>query len=727
MIRQPPGSARDPDLHGALALAFGEKPEGYTPRTHLMDGDGPRYVNRLIREASPYLEQHAHNPVDWWPWGDAALEEAARRDVPVFLSAGYATCHWCHVMEEESFDNEEVAALLNTHFVPVKLDRESRPDIDQLYILATMIQNRHAGWPNSVWLMPDGRPFHTGTYFPRPQFVQVLGAIAQGWAGKAREEFEGFATRLSDAIAGISAQPVPEADIADTPAAALAQLGQAFNAAHGGFSPGTQFPQEGNLAFLLDHWRRGGPEDALRIADKTLSEIAAGGIHDHVGGGFHRYTVDVNWRTPHFEKMLYNQALLTRNFAEIHQITGATSAARAVARCIDYVLRDMTAADGAFFSAEDADSLDGTGKLEEGAFYVWTPKAMAQAFPEDAEWAIATLGAREPATLEAGPVAHLKPGSDPDWARLDPLLDGLLDVRDGRSRPLRDEKVIGGWNGLMIRAMAEAGILFDRPDWTEAARTALDGVMARLGPVDALSRYHAGGAAREDANLSDHAWLGLAALALDDLALAEELAHAIVARFALPDGRMALMREGAPLGPVMETEDGAVPSGESSALELLVALSQRGGPAQLHPPMHALAAALSGRIAETPIARLEALTASRALADGAAGAVRFVGDGAVRVALRQTEAGALLAVRIAEGWHLAASAEQDLVPPELTGAETEWPEPVPWTDGSGHTSAVHKGRFDLVLRAPTAEVTLHLQACSESLCLTPETVRIRLS
>lgn len=317
--QHPPAIDRDPTLHAQLEAAYAARGPDYVPRTHLMDGDRARYVNRLIREASPYLIQHAHNPVDWRPWSEEVLAEAQARDMPIFLSVGYATCHWCHVMEEESFDNEAIARLVNTHFIAIKIDREQHPELDHLYITATQIQQGHAGWPNSLFLMPDGRPFHTATYMPPDTFSQVVTAIGESWKKPAnRPEIETIADNLSNALRSFTQMKANSSAALNEEVFALAtsRLLGMHNALEGGFSQSQQFPQEGYLLFLIDHWRRTGDDAALTMVLETLDAIAAGGIHDHVGGGFHRYATDPNWRTPHFEKMLYNQAMLARAFIE---------------------------------------------------------------------------------------------------------------------------------------------------------------------------------------------------------------------------------------------------------------------------------------------------------------------------------------------------------------------------------------------------------------------------
>ncbi len=737
MAIDPPGSRRDPALSERLDAAYRSMGATYVPRTALVGADGrAQYVNRLILEPSPYLLQHAHNPVDWRPWGPEALAEAAARDRPVFLSIGYATCHWCHVMEEESFDNEGVAQILNAHFVPVKIDREQRPDLDQIYITATQLQQGHAGWPNSLFLMPDGRPFHTGTYFPRPHFLQLLQAVAQMWRAGDRAELERVANRLSDAIrrfapAAVAAAAPPGAAQFNS---ALDQLANMHNETEGGFSSTQQFPQEVFLLYLIDHWRRGGDTRALAIAGSTLEAIAAGGIHDHVGGGFHRYTVDPNWRTPHFEKMLYNQGQLARAFIEGWEVTGNPAWRRAAERCFAYVARDMTGPDGAFHAAEDADSRDATGELEEGAFYVWPPAEARAALGPDAEEAIGILGLREKATLEAGPVAHLDPTDSLDFGSLDPLLDRLRLVRDARARPLRDEKVIAGWNGLMIRALAEGAVAFDAPDYAGAAARAAEALWSRLWTGNRLMRIWAGGRALEDGALEDYAWLGLGVLALHDatgaapwLDRAAMLAATALERFGDGTGRLKMAAADGPLGPVYDSADGATPSGESAMLELLARLARRTPDPRFRAAAERLRGALSGQLAEVPLLRPDALVASRIMDEGESGLRRALAGGAVRA--RLAGGGARLVLDIAEGRHVNAHrpGAEGLSGAALEGAAVDWPEGTLRRLGfSDRPVRVYEGRIELGLD-PTADlVTLQLQVCSDRVCLAPERASFRL-
>lgn len=718
-MRPPPGGSRGAAEQTRLEAAFSAMPAGYRPRTHNWDADQPRYINRLIHEGSPYLRQHAHNPVDWWAWGDEALKYAAAQDMPIFLSAGYATCHWCHVMEDESFDNPDVAALLNAHFVAVKLDREQRPDIDQIYILATTMQHRHAGWPNSVWMMPDGRPFHTGTYFRKLDFMRVLSSIATAWEGDGRSELTQFADQLSNGIRNISTKRNAAAPLDNAPQKALEQLRGAFNNRYGGFSDATQFPHEGYILFLLDHWQRSGDAEALKMALYTLNQISAGGIHDHVGGGFHRYAVDENWRTPHFEKMLYNQALLLRCFTAAWQITGRSDYARTAARCIDYVLRDMTDTDGVFFAAEDADSLNADGAREEGYFYCWPVQSARDVLGPDADFTITLLGLDQPETIEAGPIAHLEPGNSPDILRLNRVLETMRKARIRRPAPFRDEKIIGGWNGLMIRAMTEAGAAFERPDWIEAAAKAANAVFARLQTDDGMARLYAGGVS-EAANLSDYVWLGEACLALSDagepdfLDQAEALARDVLAQFDTGDDRFALVRDGTPLGPVMEIEDGAVPSGESSALEFLANLDLRRPDLNRKSRATALREALSGSLSEMPVARLTALIAARLLQDGPAGYQRALAGGAVDIMLVRRENWHLV-IDIAPGWHIAGTITTEEAPLRISGAKAQF------------TDAVqHQGRLDIPLSDVAQILTIELQPCTNEYCAMKETIKFRV-
>ncbi|MBK0398595.1 DUF255 domain-containing protein [Limibaculum sp. M0105] len=737
MAETPPSIERDPALATRLDEAWAARGEAYSPRTHLLDGQGrARFVNRLILEASPYLLQHAHNPVDWHAWSDETLAEAAERDLPIFLSVGYATCHWCHVMEEESFDNLEVAAMLNRYFVPVKLDREERPDLDQIFITATQLQQGHAGWPNSVFLMPDGRPFHTGTYFPRAQFIALLRAVAEAWQGERRAQVESVAGQLAEAIN--RQQPAAGAAPAELSPSIFnvvtGQLAGMFNEDEGGFSRSQQFPQEGFILFLMDQWRRTGDAVAREMAVRSLDAIVAGGIHDHAGGGFHRYTVDQNWRTPHFEKMLYNQAQIGRALVEGWEMTGRLAWRRAAERCFDYVLRDMTDPEGAFYAAEDADSLDAQGRREEGAFYVWRSEEAAAALGADADWALSALGLDQRPTVEAGAVAHLDPDESVDFERLDAVLEHLRVAREGRARPVRDEKVIAGWNGLMIRALAEAAEAFGRPELADHAARAAEALWRRLWDGRRLKRLWAEDRAIGAAALEDYAWLGLGFLALSDagsgqvwLDRAASLAEAAADAFSDPSGRLRMAEADGPFGPIFDSSDGATPAGESSAAELFARLSLRSQQPAWVARAGRLIGALAGTVQQVPLLRPDALVAARVLAEGESELRRTLPGGVIRARMR--EAGRRLELEIAPGWHLTAAdpGDAEMVGAAITGAAAKWPPSHALEAGfSGRPVQVHDACVEVALAPEDAVVTLRLQACSNRVCLAPVETAFRL-
>lgn len=470
-------------------------------------------MNQLAGEKSPYLRQHADNPVAWQPWGPAAFAAAAARDVPVFLSVGYATCHWCHVMAAESFADPGAAQFLNGHFVAIKVDREERPDVDRVYMNYVQALSGQGGWPLSVWLTPAGRPFYGGTYFPpqprggRPSFLMVLQALARGWredrAQLLQEGERGL--ELVRREAGAGAEPLAADAFAETAGAAVEQCFQylvdTFDSAHGGFGGAPKFPRASNLNLLFRVAALQGPgsepgREAVRLATGTLRAMARGGIHDHVGGGFHRYAVDAGWRLPHFEKMLYDQAQIAVNCLEARQATGDERFAWLARDIFGYVQRDLTSPEGAFYTAEDADSaVAGAPGHGEGAFYVWTAAEFRAALGDDATWLADHFGVAAAGNIAAEldgagefagrnvlrqerPLASSAraAGLDLEEAshRLAAALEKLRAVRAGRPRPLRDDKVLTAQNGLMISACARGARILAEPGLAEAARRAAE-------------------------------------------------------------------------------------------------------------------------------------------------------------------------------------------------------------------------------------------------------------
>ena len=444
--------------------------------------------NRLAQATSPYLLQHADNPVDWWPWEAGAFDEARRRDVPVLLSVGYSACHWCHVMAHESFEDDETAAYLNEHFVSVKVDREERPDVDAVYMEAVQAATGHGGWPMTVFLTPDAEPFYFGTYFPpaprhgSPSFRQVLQGVHQAWTDR-REEVTDVAGKITRDLAGRelaygTAQVPGEQELAQ----ALLGLTREYDARRGGFGGAPKFPPSMVLEFLLRHHARTGSEGALQMAADTCERMARGGLYDQLGGGFARYSVDRDWVVPHFEKMLYDNALLCRVYAHLWRATGSDLARRVALETAEFMVRELGTAEGGFASAFDADSDDGTGRHVEGAYYVWTPAQLAEVLGEDdAELAARYFGVTEEGTFEHGRSVLQLPQSDGvfDAERIASVRSRLLDARSARPAPGRDDKVVAAWNGLAIAALAETGAYFQRPDLVDAALRAAD-LLVRL-------------------------------------------------------------------------------------------------------------------------------------------------------------------------------------------------------------------------------------------------------
>lgn len=448
-------------------------------------------MNRLAGVTSPYLLQHADNPVDWWPWSAEAFEEARRRNVPVLLSVGYSACHWCHVMAHESFEDEATAALMNRNFVNIKVDREERPDVDAVYMEAVQAATGQGGWPMTVFLTPDAEPFYFGTYFPpeprhgMPSFPQVLDGVHRAWTDRRGEVDEVAGKIVRDLGERQLTHDADERPGEDELAQALLGLTRDYDATHGGFGGAPKFPPSMTVEFLLRHYARVGTEGALQMAADTCERMARGGIYDQLGGGFARYSVDREWVVPHFEKMLYDNALLCRTYAHLWRATGSELARRVALETADFMVRELRTNEGGFASALDADSEDpATGEHVEGAYYVWTPGQLREVLGDaDAELAMTCFGVTEEGTFEKGTSVLQLPRTEgplADASRLTAIRERLLAARAARPAPGRDDKVVAAWNGLAIAALAEVGAYFDRPDLIAAA----------VGAGDLLVRLH---------------------------------------------------------------------------------------------------------------------------------------------------------------------------------------------------------------------------------------------
>jgi uncharacterized protein len=550
------------------------------PRTRHLADSRPRFTNRLALERSPYLLQHAHNPVSWYPWGDEAFETARRTGRPVFLSVGYSTCHWCHVMEEESFEDLEIARVLNSRYVPIKVDREERPDVDAVYMTAVQLLTGGGGWPMSVWLTPDREPFFGGTYFPPRNgargagrgFLEVLEELAQLWE---RDHLRvaaatGSLTEAVRTALGSAGDPADAPPGAGPIARAVEQVAASFDERHGGLRRAPKFPSNLPVRLLLRHHRRTGDDRSLRMAVLTLEKMAAGGIHDQLGGGFHRYSTDAEWLVPHFEKMLYDNALLAVAYAEAFQVTGRRDLARVARQTLDYLLRDLASPEGGLCSATDADS-----EGEEGRFFTWTAPELEAALGADAPAFMAFHGASAGGNFESRNILWIPSPDEDRWEAFAPQRARLLELRGRRVPPLRDEKVLAGWNGLAISALAVGGRILAEPRHVAAAERAADFVLGRMVKEGRLQRVWRAGQTGVPAFLDDHAFLAQGLLDLFEatfeprwLTAALDLSERLEQLFGDPDRggwfttatdhERLLVRE-------KPTHDGAEPSGASVA------------------------------------------------------------------------------------------------------------------------------------------------------------------
>ena len=505
-----------------------------------------KHTNRLINETSPYLLQHAHNPVDWYPWGEEARQRATQEDKPILLSVGYSACHWCHVMEHESFENEDVAAQMNSQFVSIKVDREERPDIDDIYMQAVQALTGQGGWPMTVFLTPDGRPFYGGTYFPprdrrygqqvMPGFPTVLRSMADAYKNR-RQDVEEQANQVADYLKQRSTAPLrkkagmtPEGTMPlEMLATASRELAADFDPVNGGFGNAPKFPNSLSLEFLLrvhQHRLQGDIEtpaarSELEIVETSLQHMGNGGIYDHLGGGFHRYSVDAEWLVPHFEKMLYDNALLSRTYLHAYLVTNNPFYSRIVEETLNYVIREMTSPEGGFYSTQDADS-----EGEEGKYYLWTVEEIrANLLPEDAPLFMAYYDVTTDGNFEGKNILHVVQSpervAEDAEVELERLQDSLqrsrkmlFNVREHRVKPARDEKILTAWNGLMLRSFAEAARYLDRPDYLLAAEKNASFLLRELYRDGRLLRTYKDGQARVKGYLEDYAFLADGLLAL---------------------------------------------------------------------------------------------------------------------------------------------------------------------------------------------------------------------
>lgn len=613
--------------------------------------------NKLADETSPYLLQHKNNPVEWYPWGPEALELAKKQDKPIFLSIGYSACHWCHVMEHESFENPQIAKLMNDRFINIKVDREERPDLDQIYMNAVQLMTGRGGWPMSVFLTPDLKPFYGGTYWPptasrgMPGFDQVIDAVHDAWTNRRDQALAGAAALTQELeqinTKGVENEVVPLDDKLIHAAGHV--LERSFDRAHGGFGQAPKFPHPMEMQLLLRWWGRTNNDAWLEMVTTSLDKMAAGGIYDHLGGAFARYSVDARWLTPHFEKMLYDNALLSNVYLEAHLATGRADYARVVRETLDYTLRDMTDPGGAFYSTEDADS-----EGEEGKFYVWTPEEIRDALGGEASdvfcrvYDVTDGGNFEgknilnmPKTINQQ-AALLGMSEDDLSAQLAASREKLFATREKRVHPGKDDKVLVNWNGLMIDAMARAGAALNEPRYVQAAAKASDFILRDMSGDDGrLLHTWRNGRAKLAAYLDDYTTLANSLVSLYEaafeekyIAAATELMDTVLAKFGSKDSpgffytaddhEKLLTRN-------KDFTDNATPGGNSMAVMAFTRLGKLLGRADYLDAAHGTLAAAAPLMKQIPMGTGQMLLALD-LWIGPTKELVFVGGGADRLA-----------------------------------------------------------------------------------------------
>ncbi len=762
------GTPRSPELTQRITDALQAKGAGYQPRTeHLRTDGSPIYTNRLILEDSPYLIQHAHNPVDWHPWGPEVFALAKRENKPIFLSIGYSTCHWCHVMERESFENQAIARILNQHYISIKVDREQRPDVDEAYMLAVMLTAGHGGWPMSSFLTPEGKPFYGGTYFKPDTLSSMLAQIAALWE-QDRASLEQQADRVAEAVARASERREQSGEIdQQVIQTAVNQALESHDELQGGFSQAPKFPQEPLLFLLLQVAERNSDRKVLEALKTTLDFMAAGGIHDQVGGGFHRYSTDNEWLVPHFEKMLYNQAHLARVYLLVWRLTGKSDYRRVAVQTLDYVLRDMTSPEGGFFSATDADSEDGS----EGSFFLWTRQQITEALPKvDADLAIEVFGIEEAGNFEGSNILHLPVSVDESakhleieaselYQRLDCIREALYTAREKRPQMLRDEKIITAWNGMMITALAQAGDLLQQSGYLDAAKRAANFVWDHnWQETGELLRVHLDGRSSVAASQEDYAYYAEGLLQLYDataepiwLERARTVADAMLEGFwdsvgggffmGLADQQVAAMGRPRDTG-----GDGAIPSGNSVALRVLQMLARRTDKLEYRTRADATLAGFAGLIKSHPAGFGYMLSAALELKQGEISARGYAAQGGIRIEAELLSATTLqVRVKIPRGWHINSDQplQQGLIATKLSLADgaAGWElesvsYPPAETQRLGFQSDPLLLYQDVVnIKASFKRdeksgrilpLQFRVQACNDKVCLPPERVQLRL-
>jgi uncharacterized protein len=752
-------------LKNSLLSALKDKGSAYQARTrYLDDNQQPIHINRLILEDSPYLLQHAHNPVDWFPWGDEAFAKAKAENKPVFLSIGYSTCHWCHVMEEESFDNEEIAKHMNEFFICIKVDRECHPDVDTYYMTAVMMMQGHGGWPMSSFLTPERKPFFGGTYYQPAQFITLMSRVDELWNKQSAEILE-QADSISTQVAGAmqTKQSLNEigTNVIDITAQSIMNHHDEDN---GGFGQAPKFPNEPYLYFLLEYAILSGKEDILNAVIKTLHIQSCGGIYDQIAGGFHRYATDQNWLIPHFEKMLYNQANLSYVFAQAYTITGAKDFKRVACETLDYVSHEMTNEDGSFYSATDADS-----EGEEGLFFIWDKSEIESLLKDHSEEFIKLYQATDRGNFEGKNILNLNQPLE-DYANennidYDKLVDRLAsskrtlwETREKRIPPLRDDKVITAWNAMMIKSFAYVGQQLNRKDYIDVAIKAANALLESNKTEDGqLSRSSLAGQASIPGLQEDYAYLAEALLQIYDatqdshwLSHAATLSDVMIESFWDKENGGFFMGSQSkdnllPASP-KEINDNATSSGNSVALRTLLRLAKRSGEKRYQATAQQLIMAYSHDITQRPYICSYLMCGMLEMFAGEQSNQQWCADGNVHISTVCNKVNEnyklILSITIAEEWHLNQIKDNfNLAVPVSVQAIKGWTidhilypafitktlgfqtEPVDVFEGTIQiTAELSNENKQLSFPNNLLKLKLGIQACNEQKCLAPESV-----
>lgn len=719
--------------------------------------------NHLSGESSLYLQQHTENAVDWYPWGEEALAKARDEGKLIFVSVGYSSCHWCHVMREESFEDASVGAYLNQHFISIKIDREERPDLDAQFSLVTAFLTGSSGWPNSVFLTPEGGAFYGGGYYPRENFLGLLGGIIDIWQQEpAAVRAEAFV--VTNRVQGFLDQDVAIGEVSEDDLYEVATaLLDNFDAFEGGFGDAPKFPRETVLLFLLDQAARRGDGDLFEAVRITLDAMLAGGIYDQIAGGFHRYAIDPAWTVPHFEKMLYNQALITQVLLRSYTLSGDENYARAATETLEYVLRDMRAPQGGFYAAQDADSIGADGETHEGAYYLWTRQEVVAALMQDhqsdeIDAMIGLLGMDNVAGEFEAPYEHsdvlTRQGSAEDFGLTDQavttMAQRLRSVRALRSAPITDPKIILSWNALMIATLAEAATVLKRPDFGAAAEKAAQFIWEEMQTEQGFARTYMDGEASTEAQLSDLAAYGLALVALADirpfgagwLEKAQVVRAEMEAGFYDPGSALRMTRTRQGLSVFRPLDDEGVPSGNANALAFFASLDNRLG--EFNDVTQDLAAALAMDATMEPMQRAGMLRAVSEFKAGQSGSMRRSTGGVVKVFARLNGArdGVEMRLEVKDGWHINAHVPLEdyfiatnLVVDGAALLPSAYPQAVEVVLGfNPKPLAVYEGQLELsalfgedAAGDPNSghRVTLEIQACSDEICLQPDEMTFR--